>query len=60
MGLISRWLQANASVRTAWGRAEAADVESRKEAGEATATHDVALASAASAKEHCSRVEAEG
>ena len=55
MWQISGWFQVNASVRAAWGRAEAAATEGRKEA---TMAHDVALANAASAEERCNMTEA--
>ena len=51
MGPISSWLQADTSVKTTWGQAEAAAVESKKEAVEAKEASDGALANAASTKE---------
>ena len=59
MGLVLGWLQANTSARAAWGPAEAAAAESRKEASEALGAHEAVLASAASAKERCDKAEGE-
>nr|XP_020172859.1 translation initiation factor IF-2-like [Aegilops tauschii subsp. strangulata] len=59
LGLVSGWLQADSSVRTAWSQAEASVVEGGKEDGEATTAHDAALTDAASAKERCRTMEAE-
>nr|XP_020195274.1 uncharacterized protein LOC109781082 [Aegilops tauschii subsp. strangulata] len=55
--LISGWLQADTSAKTAWGWAEAAIMEGRREDAKAKEARDTALANAASAEE-C-RAEAE-
>ena len=59
LGLISRWLQADSSVRVAWGQAEATAEEGRKVAGLAAAACDAAQKDAATAEERCRTAEAE-
>ena len=52
------WLQADTPTRTPWGWAEATTTESRKEAAEAKAARDAALAEAVSIRKHCGEAEA--
>nr|XP_020147014.1 uncharacterized abhydrolase domain-containing protein DDB_G0269086-like [Aegilops tauschii subsp. strangulata] len=59
LGLVAGWLQADSSIKTAWGHAEAATKEGRKVAGMATAARDAALADAAAAEKRCRTTETE-
>ena len=55
LGLISGWLQADASVRAAWSSMK----EAQKVAGVAAAERDLAQKEAKDAQERCRTVEAE-
>ena len=56
---ILGWLQADWSIRAAWGQAYATVTDGRKQAAEATTTRYAALADTASARSRCSEVVAE-
>lgn len=58
LSLVSAWLQADTTTKTAWGWAEVATTESRKEAVDAKAARDTTLIEAAAAVKRCSKVEA--
>ena len=57
--LFSGWLQADSSIRAAWGQVEAAAEEGRKVAGIAATTCYMSLKDAKAAEERCRAAETE-
>ena len=57
LGLLSGWLQADASIVVVWGQAKATTAESEKEAASAKAAREAALTDAASVARRCDEAE---